>query len=95
MPGTPPYTASEALDRGFLAARAQALEIAALLDRLGRAGPIAEEDPRLRAFLAGLPVLTDGRGDRARRMLEAWSEPLAPPADGAVPGAACGVPTAR
>ena len=85
----PPQTAAGALDRGFPAARAQALELAALLDRLDRLGG-AEADPRLRALLAALPLLTDGRGDRTARMLDLWSDPTEEPAEGAVPGAAVG-----
>ena len=86
-----PYTATEALDRGFPAARAQALELAALLDRIDRAGGDAADDPRLRGLLMALPILTDGRGRRAARMLAAWSDPSDAPAEGAVPGAATGV----
>lgn len=91
MAAPPPYSAASALDRGFPAARAQLLEIAALLDRLDRAGQDANQDPRLRGLLAAAPLLNDGRGERVRRMLETWSDPTLEPSEHAVPGAACGV----
>ncbi len=72
-------------------ARAQALELAALLDRLDRHPGDASADPRLRGLLAALPILTDGGERRAARMLDLWSDPRSEPAEGAVPGAAVGV----
>lgn len=94
MPAPPPQTAAAALDRGFVAARAQALELAALLDRLDRLrAPGEPPDPRVRALLAALPLLTDGRPGRAARMLDLWSDPTREPAAGAVPGAATGAYT--
>lgn len=78
-PETCPMSAEQVLDRDFLAHRARLLDIAAFLDRIDRArgGPI--DDVRLRALQQGLELLQDGRGDRARRLLELFSDPTEDP----------------
>jgi hypothetical protein len=95
MPTPLPTTSrTRALDLHFLAARHQALEVAAFLDRVDRGGG-GDDDFRLRALRAAVAILADGRPDRARRMLEAWSDPTVEPVEkapgqgalGAWPGA--------
>ena len=70
------------VERGFLEQRALVLELAAYLDRCDRAGGSGgAADPRLAALRDALGLLTDGRGERARRVLELWSDPAAGVAD--------------
>lgn len=69
----------QVLDLYFLETRAQLLEVAATLDRLGRSegqsGPTA--DPRAQLLAGMIQILTDEKAgnDRARRILELHSEP--------------------
>ena len=86
---TCPLSHREAVDRYFLEHRAKVIDIAAFLDRIDRAAPpepganarAASEDFRLAAFRATLSILTDGRGDRARRVLESLSDHSTEPID--------------
>ncbi|MEM9883892.1 MAG: hypothetical protein AAF800_13350, partial [Planctomycetota bacterium] len=60
--------------------------------RCDRFGPAAADDPRVAALRGALPLLTDGRDERARRVLEWLSDPTGEPLDAAPPTPACGVP---
>lgn len=82
------------VDLYFLEHRAKLVDIAAFLDRLDRANPNhpADQDYRLLALQSALTILIDGQGDRAKRVLEHFSDPTAepiktpgPPASGAYP----------
>lgn len=65
-------TQSELLDLQFIAARHQLIDLAAFLDRLDRhPGP---PDFRLAAMKSALPILLAERPDRARAVLEAFSD---------------------
>jgi hypothetical protein len=89
-----PWRRREALaDLYYMDARARVLDLAAFLDRLDRAE--GAEDHRLRSLRSALGLLADGKEDRARRILESWSDPTPDPvpaagskgATGAWPGA--------
>jgi hypothetical protein len=59
-----------ALDRHFLEARSKALDLAAILDRIGRGGGETQvrEDGRLKQLRAALTAILDGGADRAQRV---------------------------
>ncbi len=70
-----PLPAAQALDRYFLEARSKLLDLAAILDRIGR-GPGAPEvdgDPRLERIGQALEVLHDKSGGRAERIQQIFS----------------------
>jgi hypothetical protein len=74
-------------------ARARILDLAAFLDRMDRSE--GSDDHRLRSRRAALVVLSEDNPERARRILESWSDPTPDPipsagskgATGAWPGA--------
>lgn len=82
-PVTPscPMSRSAVVDAYFMEHRAKLLDIAAYLDRLDRSpgDAAAAADHRVPALLAALKLLTDGQGDRARRVLELLSDPTLEP----------------
>jgi hypothetical protein len=65
-----PLPASKALDAYFLDARARLLDLAAILDRIGRGagGAGLTADPRLANIRKALEVLADESGGRAERV---------------------------
>jgi hypothetical protein len=67
--------AARALDAFFLEARCKILDLAAILDRVGRgAGRGAvDEDPRLARIRQALEVLHDQSGGRAERIQRIFS----------------------
>lgn len=75
-----PLTRSQAIELYFMEHRAKLIDIAAFLDRLDRAehqgGP---EDFRLAAFRKAMAIVADGKPDRARRVLESFSDPTTEP----------------
>ena len=75
MAGTPPPLSKRAVvDRYFLEHRAKVIDIAAFLDRVDRAQGEGADDFRRRALEACFAILTDGKPDRARRVLELLSD---------------------
>lgn len=70
-----PLPAAQALDRYFLEARSKLLDLAAILDRIGRGTGAsgAEEDPRLQKVRQALEVLHDRSGGRAERIQQIFS----------------------
>ena len=70
-----PLPAAKALDAYFLEARARLLDVAAILDRIGRGGDAAgaENDPRLAKVRQALEVLLDLSGGRAERIQKIFS----------------------
>lgn len=70
-----PLPASKALESFFLEARAKILDIAAILDRIGRGadGSAIEGDPRLDKVRQALEVLLDQSGGRAERIQKIFS----------------------
>ena len=83
-------TKQELLDLQFIAARHQLIDLAACLDRLDRhPGP---PDFRLEARKAALPILLSDRPDRARAVLDAFSDHTAEPIPHATFQGALGAP---
>ena len=75
MSTTTPLPAPKALDAYFLEARCKILEVAAILDRIGRGGETAsvEHDPRVQRIRQALEVLHDQSGGRAERIQQIFS----------------------
>jgi hypothetical protein len=70
-----PLPAAKVLEAYFLEARAKLLDVAAMLDRMGRgeeAGNV-ENDPRLARIRQALEVLLDQSGGRAERIQKIFS----------------------
>jgi hypothetical protein len=70
-----PLPANKALDAFFLDARARLLDLAAILDRIGRGAGAAgvDEDPRVTRIRQALEVLADPSGGRAERVQKIFS----------------------
>jgi hypothetical protein len=75
-----PLPAGQALDRYFLEARSKLLDLAAVLDRIGRGSDAAgvDEDPRLEKIRQALDVLHDRSGGRAERIQQIFSRDYDP-----------------
>jgi len=71
----PPLPADEALERYYLEARSKLLDLAAILDRIGRGQGAAhvDGDPRLDKIRRALEVLHDRSGGRAERIQQIFS----------------------
>lgn len=70
-----PLGSTEMVDLYFLEHRAKLIDIAAFLDRLGRASDAnSVEDFRVKAFNKAAAILTDQDSDKAKRMLEVFSD---------------------
>ena len=65
------------MDQGFVPMRARLIEVAAFLDRVERYR--AADDFRCVALRAAAALLVDGKSERARRILEALSDPTTEP----------------
>ena len=67
--------AKESLDRYFLEARSKLLDLAAILDRIGRGSNVSavDDDSRLRRIREALEVLHDQSGGRAERIQRIFS----------------------
>jgi hypothetical protein len=70
-----PLSSRTALDAYFLDARCKLLDLAAILDRVGRGGSGSgvEKDPRLANIRQALEVLLDESGGRAERIQRIFS----------------------
>jgi hypothetical protein len=70
-----PLPAATALDNYFLEARSKLLDLAAILDRIGRGRDAAAvaADPRLERIRRALEVLRDESGGRAERIQQIFS----------------------
>ena len=73
-----PMTRAQVVDAYFMEHRARLLDVAAFLDRVDRAGA-GGDDFRMRAFRHCVGILSDGRPERARRILEHLSDPTSAP----------------
>ena len=60
------------VDLDFIATRHKLIDVAAFLDRVERVG--ADDDFRVQALKQALPLLQSTEGDRARKILEAFSD---------------------
>ena len=74
MPITP-LPAAKSLDTYFLEARSKLLDLAGILDRIGRGqnAAAADADPRLEKIRQALEVLHDRSGGRAERIQKIFS----------------------
>jgi hypothetical protein len=81
-------TKAQVLDLYFIENRHKLLEVAAFLDRVDRAE--GKADFRLEALRRALPVLSKGRGARAKRLLLALSDHSRAPIPKATTKSACG-----
>jgi hypothetical protein len=70
-----PLPAGKALDAYFLEVRSKLLDLAAILDRIGRGRDAATlaADPRLERIRQALEVLHDPSGGRAERIQQLFS----------------------
>ena len=70
-----PLPSAQALDRYFLEARSKLLDLAAILDRIGRGEGAAtvDTDHRLEQIREALDVLHDKSGGRAERIQQIFS----------------------
>jgi hypothetical protein len=70
-----PLTAGQALDTYFLEARSKLLDLAAILDGIGRGAgaPGVTQDLRLEKIRRALEVLRDANGGRAERIQQIFS----------------------
>jgi hypothetical protein len=74
-PAVAPLPAATALGAFFLEARSKLLDLAAILDRIGRGagGGELDADPRLQKVRQALEVLHDPSGGRAERIQKIFS----------------------
>lgn len=72
-----PDAARALVDVGFVPVRAKLLEVAAFLDRVERHE--VADDFRCEALRQAAQILVDGAPERARRVLEALSDPTTEP----------------
>lgn len=70
-----PLPAAKALDQFFLEARCRLLDLAAILDRIGRGADAATitNDPRMTRIRQALDILADVNNDRAERIQQIFS----------------------
>ena len=74
------------VDRYFMEHRAKLLDVAAFLDRVDRSRAPADarsggEDFRVEAMQRAIQLLVDEKGERAKRILELFSDPTTDPID--------------
>lgn len=81
-------TRQQLLDLYFMDARCKLIDIAAFMDRVERGE--GDDDFRMKAFRQAMSELNQGGGDRARRVLLAFSDPTTEPIAAATTKAACG-----
>jgi hypothetical protein len=77
-----PLTRSQAIEMYFMEHRAKLIDIAAFLDRLDRSdNDQSGEDFRIAAFRKAIDIVRDAKPNRARRVLEHFSDPTDNPID--------------
>lgn len=86
-----PASRPQILDLQFIEIRHQLIEVAAFLDRVDRLP--GADDHRLTAMRRALPILLEDRTDRAKAILEVFSDHSSEPLPMAVTQGACGAPT--
>jgi len=70
-----PMTAPQLLERHFLDMRARLIDLAAILDRIGRAEGSLEGDPRMAQLRQALEILGRESNDRAEQLQLLFSLP--------------------
>ena len=74
-------TYAQVVEAYFMEHRAKLIDVAAFLDRLERAQKGPEGDFRVDALLSSIDILHDGQPQRAKRMLEHFSDHTTGPVD--------------
>ena len=74
-----PLSRQQAVDMYFMEHRARLIDVAAFLDRVDRSTGSVADDFRMRAFLDAVAILTDGRPERAARILDLFSDQTTEP----------------
>jgi len=81
-PPTCPMPRDAVVDRYFLEHRAKLLDVAAFLDRIDRSeASTQDQDFRVEAMNRAIALLIDGQPERAKRVLEFFSDPSETPID--------------
>jgi hypothetical protein len=80
-------TRPQVLDLYFMDARSKLIDLAAFIDRVERAS--GEEDFRMKNFREAMKELSGG-GEKAKKILLAFSDPTTEPIPAATTKAACG-----
>ncbi len=70
-----PMAAPDVLDREFLGVRARLIDVAAALDRIGRADGEVADDPRLDKIRQSLEILRSEAPNRAEKLQSVFSLP--------------------
>ncbi len=85
MSSTCPMSCKQTINAYFMEHRAKLLDIAAFLDRVDRSAAAVNdpEDFRMTAFRQALGVLSANEPNRARRVLEVFSDPSSDPIESA------------
>ncbi len=79
-----PAPRSKVIELYFMEHRAKVLDLAAFLDRLDRApDDLGHEDFRVAALKEAMRIVLDGEGERARRVLDHFSDPTDRPLESA------------
>ncbi|MCC6906751.1 MAG: hypothetical protein IT430_02310 [Phycisphaerales bacterium] len=79
-----PATRSKVIELYFMEHRAKVLDLAAFLDRLDRASDdLGHEDFRVAALKEAMRIVLDGKGERAKRVLDHFSDPTDQPLESA------------
>ena len=75
--GSCPMSYTDVVNTYYLEHRAKLIDIAAFLDRLERAdgGAADNDDFRVAALRDAIAILSDGDGERAKRVLDLLSDP--------------------
>ena len=73
-----PMPANRALDHYFLEARCRVLDLAAILDRIGRGSGTVQSDARIDQLKRAVHSLLDLDANRAERVQEVFSLPYDP-----------------
>lgn len=71
----PNPTALDVLNREFLSIRSRLIDLAAAIDRVGRADGQVADDPRWRQLQQAIGVIASPDGNRAERLLMTFSLP--------------------
>ncbi|MFA7238095.1 MAG: hypothetical protein WC058_14625 [Phycisphaeraceae bacterium] len=85
---------SKVIDTYFIEHRHKLLDVAAFLDRVDRAPGSEDDDVRLVAMRDAIALLIDGKADRARRILDLFSDTSVEPIAKAPGKGAIGAPVA-
>jgi len=106
LPAQSPLDREALIQLGFIEARGRLLDVAAFMDRVQRAPALNNakadtqsntladplQDDRMRALCEAMRIALDGKPERARRILDVWSDTTTQPSAYADGKAARGIP---